>query len=96
MTYRGQYEDWGTMDSEERQEVLERCEFLDSEGCAIGYYVDNYLVGEVVDACSEYISFEWWMPVGWFSAVDDDFVTKFVGGRWIHSWDELYALEKKV
>ena len=46
MTYKGRLKDWEIMSREERQEALERMEFLNADGEAVGYLVGDYLVGE--------------------------------------------------
>ena len=92
MTYKGRLKDWETMSREERQEALERMEFLNADGEAVGYLVGNYLVGDVVDACDEYISMEWWMPVGAYEATEDP-VTTYSNGRWYNPTSQEKADE---
>ena len=81
MTYRGRLKGWETMSKEERKETLERMEFLNTDGEAVGYLVGDYLVGDVVDACDEYISMEWWIPVGVYEAMEEP-VTTYEQGKW--------------
>ena len=81
MTYRGKLDGWGTMSKEEREEALERMEFLNSDGEAVGYLVGDYLVGEVAESCDEYINLEWWMKVKDYEATDEP-VTSYEQGKW--------------
>ena len=81
MTYKGRLKDWEIMPREERQEALERMEFLNADGEAVGYLVGDYLVGKVIDSCEEYINLEWWMPVGVYEATDEP-VTTYDQGKW--------------
>ena len=47
MTYRGRLKDWEIMSREEQQEALERMEFLNADGEAVGYLVGDYLIVKV-------------------------------------------------
>ena len=75
MTYKGRLKGWETMSKEERQEALERMEFLNADGEAVGYLVGDYLVGEVIDSCEEYINLEWWIPVGVYESTEEPVTT---------------------
>ena len=92
MTYRGRLKGWETMSREERQEALERMPFLNSDGKAVGYLVGNYLVGDVVDSCEEYISLEWWMKVKDYEATEDP-VTTYSNGKWYNPTSQEKADE---
>jgi len=81
MTYRGRLKGWDTMSREQQKETLEKLEFLNSDGEVVGYLVGNYLVGEVIDSCEEYINLEWWIPVGVYESTEEP-VTTYSGGKW--------------
>lgn len=81
MTYRGKLKDWETMTKQERMEAIDRLGFLNSDGEAVGYLVGDYLVGEILESCDEYITLEWWMPCVNREPTDDP-VTTYDGGRW--------------
>lgn len=36
---------------------------VDSKGYVTGYYVDGFIVGEVIESTEEYINLSWWYPV---------------------------------
>jgi hypothetical protein len=38
-------------------------EILEEDGYVHGYYVDGYIVGDVVDATDEWINLSFWCPV---------------------------------
>ncbi|MFK4951597.1 hypothetical protein ACI1S3_05945 [Lactococcus garvieae] len=38
-------------------------DYIDEEGYIHGYYVDGYIVGDVVDATDECINLSFWWPV---------------------------------
>ena len=92
MTYKGRLKDWEIMPREARQEALERMEFLNADGEAVGYLVGDYLVGKVIDSCDEYISLEWWMPVGVYEATEDP-VTTYSNGKWYNPTNQEKADE---
>lgn len=92
MTYKGRLKDWETMSKEERKEALEKMEFLNADGEAVGYLVGEYLVGEVIDACDEYITLEWWMPVGVYEATEEP-VTTYSNGKWYNPTSQEKADE---
>jgi len=92
MQYKGRLKDWETMSKEERKETLEQMQFINSDGEAVGYLVGNYLVGEVLDSCDEYINFEWWMPVGVYEATDEP-VTTYKHGKWYNPTNQERADE---
>lgn len=45
----------------EAQPFLE--DLIDEEGYIQGYYVDGYIVGEVIESTDEYITLSFWWPV---------------------------------
>ncbi len=92
MTYKGRLKDWEIMSREERQEALERMEFLNADGEAVGYLVGDYLVGEVEESCEEYINLEWWMKVKDYEATDEP-VTTYSGGKWYNPTNQERADE---
>jgi len=92
MTYKGRLKGWETMSKGERKETLERMEFLNADGEAVGYLVGDYLVGDVVDACDEYINLEWWMPVGVYEATEEP-VTTYEQGKWYNPTNQERADE---
>ena len=92
MTYRGRLKGWETMSKEEREEALERMEFLNADGETVGYLVGDYLVGKVIDSCDEDIILEWWMPVGVYEARDEP-VTTYSNGKWYNPTNQERADE---
>lgn len=38
-------------------------DLLDKDGFVTGYYVDGYIVGDIVEAEEEYLSFEFHIPI---------------------------------
>jgi len=92
MTYRGRLKGWETMSKEERKEALERMEFLNADGEAVGYLVGDYLVGKVIDSCDEYINLEWWMPVDLREATEEP-ATTYKNGRWYNPTNQEKADE---
>ena len=81
MIYRGKLKDWDAMSKEQQKETLEKLEFLNSDGEAVGYLGGDYLVGEVAESCEEYINLEWWVPVGVYESTEEP-VTTYSNGKW--------------
>lgn len=48
---------------EEQEDECWLFDLMDNDGYVTGYIVDNYLVGEIIEANDEYINFEWWIPI---------------------------------
>ena len=92
MTYKGRLDGWETMSREERKETLERMEFLNADGEAVGCLVGDYLVGKVIDSCDEYINLEWWMKVKDYEATEEP-VTTYSNGKWYNPTNQENADE---
>lgn len=94
--YKGKLEGWGKMSHEERYEARQNLEFLNEDGTAVGFLVDGYLVGKIIDADEDYIAFEWWMPIEHYDETQDP-LTTFKDGKWRNpsQRDELEAWERK-
>lgn len=95
--YKAKLKGWDKMSQEERLEVREELEFLNEDGTAVGFIVDGYLVGKIVDVCDEYIALEWWMPIDSYEETQDP-LTTFKDGKWYNpsQRDEMNEwIEKK-
>lgn len=38
-------------------------DLVDNDDYVTGYFVDGYIVGDVLEADSDYMNIEWWIPV---------------------------------
>ena len=95
--YKAKMKGWDQMSQEEREEVRAKLEFLNEDGTAVGFVVDGYLVGKIIDADDDYIAFEWWMPIESYEETQDH-VTEFRDGKWYNpsERDKMDAWREKV